>query len=80
MVTVCNEGTIWQYRWFVPHDFDWVIATLGSKKKVLSELDYFFFENNLFNMGNQPDIHVPFLYYYLGAPWKTQKVSPPNIT
>lgn len=67
------EGTIWQYRWFVPHDFDWVISTLGSKKKVLNELDYFF-ENNLFNMGNQPDIHVPFLYYYLEEPWKTQKL------
>ena len=25
-------------------------------------------------MGNQPDIHVPFLYYYLGEPWKTQKL------
>lgn len=67
------EGTIWQYRWFVPYDFDWVISALGSRKKVLNELDYFF-DNNLFNMGNQPDIHVPFLYYYLGEPWKTQRL------
>lgn len=72
------EGTIWQYRWFVPHDFDWVIATLGSKKKVLSELDYFF-ENNLFNMGNQPDIHVPFYIITLERHGNA-KVSPPNIT
>lgn len=67
------EGTIWQYRWFVPHDFDWIVSTLGGKEKILDELNYFF-ENNLFNMGNQPDIHVPFLYYYLGEPWRTQKL------
>lgn len=67
------EGTLWQYRWFVPHDLDWVINTIGSKEKAISELDYFF-NNNLFNMGNEPDIQTPYLYYYLGQPWKTQKL------
>lgn len=24
-------------------------------------------------MGNEPSLHIPYLYNYLGAPWKTQK-------
>jgi predicted alpha-1,2-mannosidase len=26
-----------------------------------------------FSMGNEPSLHIPFIYDYLGAPWKTQK-------
>jgi predicted alpha-1,2-mannosidase len=26
-----------------------------------------------FAMGNEPSLHIPYLYDYLGAPWKTQK-------
>ena len=26
-----------------------------------------------FSMGNEPGLHIPYLYDYLGAPWKTQK-------
>jgi predicted alpha-1,2-mannosidase len=26
-----------------------------------------------FAMGNEPGVHIPYLYNYLGAPWKTQK-------
>jgi predicted alpha-1,2-mannosidase len=26
-----------------------------------------------FSMGNEPSLHMPFIYDYLGAPWKTQK-------
>jgi predicted alpha-1,2-mannosidase len=26
-----------------------------------------------FSMGNEPSFHIPYLYDYLGAPWKTQK-------
>lgn len=28
----------------------------------------------MFNIANEPDIHVPYLYYYLGQPWKAQKI------
>ncbi len=73
------EGTLWQYRWFVPHDLDWVINSIGNKEKMVAELDTFF-NNNLFNMGNQPDIHVPYLYCYLGQPWKTQKLVQDILT
>lgn len=26
-----------------------------------------------FSMGNEPSLHIPYLYNYLGSPWKTQK-------
>jgi predicted alpha-1,2-mannosidase len=26
-----------------------------------------------FSMGNEPSFHIPYIYNYLGAPWKTQK-------
>jgi predicted alpha-1,2-mannosidase len=26
-----------------------------------------------FSMGNEPSLHIPYVYDYLGAPWKTQK-------
>ena len=28
-----------------------------------------------FSMGNEPSFHIPYLYNYFGAPWKTQKKS-----
>lgn len=67
------EGTLWQYRWFVPYDMHWIVKELGSREKAVAELDYFF-ANNLFNMGNQPDIQTPYLHYAFGEPWKSQKI------
>jgi len=28
-----------------------------------------------FSMGNEPSFHIPYLYNYFGAPWKTQKAT-----
>lgn len=28
-----------------------------------------------FSMGNEPSFHIPYLYNYCGAPWKTQKMT-----
>jgi len=66
------EGTLWQYRWHVQFDLDGIINMIGSKEKFTEQLEYFF-ENNLYNHGNQPDIHVPFLFNYGTKPWLTQK-------
>lgn len=66
------EGTKWQYRWHSLHDVPGLIQLFGGKKKFLKELNYFF-DNNLYNAGNQPDLHVPFLFNMAGAPWKTQE-------
>lgn len=67
------EGTLWQYRWFVPFDIAGIQQLIGGKDAFEQQLDYFF-ENELFNIGNQPDIQVPYLYAYTNSPWKTQKV------
>jgi predicted alpha-1,2-mannosidase len=66
------EGTPWQWRWFVPHDVEGLIGLIGGRDKFIADLDYFF-SNDLYQAGNQPDIHAPFLFNYAGAPWLTQK-------
>lgn len=38
-----------------------------------SQLTYFF-DHHLYNQGNEPDIHVPYLFNRLGAPEKTQQI------
>ncbi len=67
------EGTLWQYRWLVPYDIKGIQKMLGGKKVFEEQLDYFF-DNELFTIGNQPDIQVPYLYVYTRSPWKTQKL------
>ena len=66
------EGTKWLFRWHSLHDVPSLIQLFGGKKKFLKELNYFF-DYNLYNAGNQPDLHVPFLFNMAGAPWKTQE-------
>ncbi len=67
------EGTLWQYRWFVPFDIKGIQELVSGKDTFEQQLDQFF-EEELFNIGNQPDIQVPYLYAYTNSPWKTQKV------
>jgi putative alpha-1,2-mannosidase len=66
------EGTKWQYRWFVPHDIQGIIDILGGRDEFRRQLEYFF-DNNLYNHGNQPDIQAAYLFDFCGAPWLTQK-------
>ena len=66
------EGTIWQYRWHVQFDIRGLIELIGGRDSLAKELEYFF-ENNLYNHGNQPDLHAPFLFNYSSKPWLTQK-------
>ncbi|HKJ43661.1 MAG TPA: GH92 family glycosyl hydrolase [Sunxiuqinia sp.] len=67
------EGTLWQYRWFVPFDIEGVQKMVGGKAHYEKQLDYFF-GHELFNIGNQPDIQVPYLYAYTDSVWKTQRL------
>ncbi|MCC2981502.1 glycoside hydrolase domain-containing protein [Sphingomonas sp. IC4-52] len=66
------QGTLWQYRWAPVFDLDWMVETLG-RDRFLSELDTFF-ARGLYNMTNQPDIHVPWLYAALGRPAATSAI------
>lgn len=66
------QGTRWQYRWAAPHCFDQMIALVG-KEKLAEQIDYFF-KNDLFNQGNEPDIHTPLLYNVFGNPEGSQRL------
>lgn len=66
------EGTPWQWRWFLIHNVPGLIELVGGREKFVADLEYFF-DNNLYQAGNQPDVHAPFLFNYAGAPWLTQK-------
>lgn len=66
------QGTRWQYRWAAPQYIDRMIEWAG-KDSLLTQLTYFF-DNHLYNQGNEPDIHVPYLFNRLGAPEKTQQL------
>jgi putative alpha-1,2-mannosidase len=44
-----------------------------GKDTLCAQLSYFF-DNHLYNQGNEPDIHVPYIFNRLGAPEKTQQL------
>lgn len=67
------QGTIWQYRWFVPYDIKGLKNLIGGESRFIEELDQFFEENN-YNHANQPDLQVPGLYNATSQPWKSQKL------
>ncbi len=66
------EGTVWQYRWHVQFDVPGLIELFGGKAKYTENLEYFF-DNDLYNHGNQPDIHVPYMFNFSDKPYLTQK-------
>lgn len=72
------QGTRWQYRWGAPMFLDRMINMVG--KKELSQELVTFFEKELYNQGNEPDIHVPFLFARLGMPEKTGLTVRPLAT
>ena len=63
------QGTRWQYRWGAPMYLPRMIQLVG-KEKLGAQLKQFFSEE-LYNQGNEPDIHVPFLFARLGMPQQT---------
>ncbi len=67
------QGTIWQYRWFVPFDLKGLINLIGGNKMYISQLDEFF-DNDLYNHANEPDIQVPLMYNASDEPWKSQEL------
>lgn len=66
------QGTRWQYRWGAPMYLPRMIQLVG-KEKLAAQLQQFFKEE-LYNQGNEPDIHVPFLFARLGLPKETGSI------
>lgn len=83
-----REANAWQSTFFAPHDVQGLVETFGGKEPFVAKLDSLFIvpwnpdyiARNVCCMigqychGNQPDHHVPYLYDYVGEPWKTQRM------
>ena len=67
------QGTIWQYRWFAPFDIKGLMELCGGEQSYINQLDHFF-DNDLYNASNEPDIQVPYMYSGTSMPWKSQDI------
>ena len=81
-----REGNAWNYLWFNTGDISGLIELLGGPQKFAARLDTFFTERynprvplrdltgvvGLYFHGNEQYRHIPYLYDYVGQPWKTQ--------
>ncbi len=77
------EGSGAQYLWMVPFDPAGLIEALGGREAAIRRLDAFFREPDgtwavtksgplHAELDNEPSIAAPWLYNFLGQPWKTQ--------
>lgn len=85
-----TEGNAWQHSWFVPHDIRSLIGLHGGDEPFVRTLDTLFSADSeirgenasadisgligQYAHGNEPSHHIPYLYSYAGAPWKTQEI------
>jgi len=65
------QGTIWQYRWFVPYDFKGLMSLDGGEEAYIAKLDEFF-ARDLYNHANEPDLQVPLMYNVTRQGYKSQ--------
>lgn len=73
-----DEGNAEQYLWLVPQNVDGLVTALGGRLAAAVRLDRVTTQLNVgankpyLWIGNEPDFGVPWLYNYIGQPWKTQ--------
>lgn len=67
-----TEGTPFHYTWYVPQDVAGLIGLMGGRQQMVEKLDHFF-ETGEYWHGNEPGHHIPYLFAWGGAPWKTQQ-------
>lgn len=77
------EGDSVQYSWMVPHDPAGLFRAMGGKGKAGARLQRFLRKLNAGPggthadhalLGNEPTLHVPWLYDWLGQPYRTQAI------
>ena len=75
------EGNSVQYSWMIPHDPAGLFRAIGGKSKATARLRHFLRKLNggpggthtdHALLGNEPTLHVPWLYDWLGQPYRTQ--------
>ena len=75
-----DEGNAEQYVWYVPQNIAGLVTALGGRQAVADRLDRFTTQLNAgptepyLWAGNEPGFGVPWLYNYVGQPWKTQEL------
>ncbi|MGW0082847.1 GH92 family glycosyl hydrolase [Streptomyces sp. NPDC003393] len=78
------EGTSARYTWMVYSDVAGLASAMGGDDAAVTRLDSFFRtpdgafdfsaqDGTRYDPTNEPDINAPYLYDYLGAPYKTQE-------
>ncbi|MBB6636006.1 glycoside hydrolase domain-containing protein [Cohnella thailandensis] len=65
------QGNLWTYRWSVPQDVNGLAELMGGKTEMAKQLQHFF-EIGEYVAINEPDLHAPYLFDYLGYPYLTQ--------
>ena len=74
------EGDASQYRWQIGWNLGGLVTAMGGGQAVTKQLDTFFTQldqgppSPYAFLGNEPDMGVPWLYDWTGAPWKAQKI------
>jgi predicted alpha-1,2-mannosidase len=78
-----TEANSWQYSFFVPHDVDGLIESLGGDERFVERLDDLFTADSAttgrtqaditgligqYAHGNEPSHHMAWLYHYAGRP------------
>ena len=67
------EGNAWQYTFMVPHDIPGLMYLMGGKRAFVNQLQKVF-DNQQFDMANEPDIAYPYLFNYVpGEEYRTQE-------
>lgn len=66
-----TEADSWKYTWTVQQDLCALVDAMGGNAAFEAKLDAMFAGGH-YDMGNEPDFHVPFLYDWVGAAHKTQ--------
>jgi len=61
------EASSWEYSLFVPHDVPGLIEKSGGNEAFMKRLDTLF-DNNYYNVGNEPSFLSSCLYHWIGRP------------
>ncbi|BDI28260.1 hypothetical protein CCAX7_003110 [Capsulimonas corticalis] len=78
-----TEGCSAQYTWLTPHNYARLIALMGGPAATRARLDQFFNPIVIegwatgaphYWLGNEPTMQAPYLYNWIGAPWKAQAI------
>ena len=75
-----RESTYKNYFWMVHYDIARLVEMIGGKKNAEQRLDEFFqrldanYNDAWFASGNEPSFHIPWIYNWVGCPYKTQTV------